>query len=304
MSDFNKPILTDLYTDVLTIIRSLFGIVAKLDYTGATNIPTGAKRINEADQNIEKYNGATWDISVSGVPVGIILPDAGATPPDGFLSCNGSAVSRTTYATLFARVSTTYGIGDGSTTFNVPDLRGRFPLGKSASGTGSTLGGTGGTIDHNHSVPAHYHGKGTLNITSSGSHTTSITHDHGSFNTTTAGGHGHAFNLAATGQVIDVRTSSTAGAGAIMTGTGASNGTRSANDSTVFGTVGGADGTHAHAIDVPNFSGNSSSTGVHTHASGDFSGSIGNTGGSNGDSSFNSGTNNPPFLAINYVIKY
>jgi microcystin-dependent protein len=60
---------------------------------------------------------------------GMIFPYAGASAPTGFLLCDGSAVSRTTYADLFTLISTTYGAGDGSTTFNVPDLKGRFPLG-------------------------------------------------------------------------------------------------------------------------------------------------------------------------------
>lgn len=63
---------------------------------------------------------------------GMIVMYASATPPTGFLLCNGQAVSRTTYADLFAIISTTYGVGDGSTTFNVPDLASRFPLGYSA----------------------------------------------------------------------------------------------------------------------------------------------------------------------------
>lgn len=51
------------------------------------------------------------------------------TPPEGFLKANGAAVSRTTYGDLFAAIGTTYGSGDGSTTFNLPDLRGEFPRG-------------------------------------------------------------------------------------------------------------------------------------------------------------------------------
>lgn len=86
------------------------------------------------------------------LPAGVTLPYGGTTAPSGYLLCDGSAVSRTTYAGLFAILSTTYGVGDGSTTFNLPDLRQRFPMGKAASGTGSTLGGTGGTIDHTHTV--------------------------------------------------------------------------------------------------------------------------------------------------------
>ena len=60
---------------------------------------------------------------------GVILPYAGSTAPTGFLLCDGSAVSRTTYSALFAITGTAYGVGDGSTTFNVPDLRSSFPLG-------------------------------------------------------------------------------------------------------------------------------------------------------------------------------
>lgn len=125
---------------------------------------------------------ATTKVSTNGglALVGSILMYGGSTAPLGYLLCDGSAVSRTTYSDLFAILSTTYGAGDSSTTFNLPDLRQRFPLGKAASGTGSTLGGTGGAIDHTHSIPAHYHGMGTgadLNITASGSHTHTFTKD-------------------------------------------------------------------------------------------------------------------------------
>lgn len=86
------------------------------------------------------------------VPTGSILPYAGGTAPDGWLLCDGSQVNRVDYKALFDVIGTTYGIGDGSTTYNLPDLRGRFPLGKAAAGTGSTLGGTGGSLDHTHTV--------------------------------------------------------------------------------------------------------------------------------------------------------
>lgn len=85
-------------------------------------------------------------------PAGGIQLYAGSSAPTGYLLCDGSAVSRTTYSALFAIISTTYGSGDGSTTFNLPDLRQRFPLGKSTSGTGNTLGAIGGSIDHLHTV--------------------------------------------------------------------------------------------------------------------------------------------------------
>lgn len=86
-----------------------------------------------------------------GVPTGAIMPYGAATAPIGYLMCDGSAVSRTTYSYLFNIIGTTYGPGDGSTTFNVPDMRGYFPFGKSTAGTGSSLGSTFGAIDHAHS---------------------------------------------------------------------------------------------------------------------------------------------------------
>ena len=77
------------------------------------------------------------DYSTEGLNVtGIIIAYGGSAAPAGFLLCDGSAVSRTTYADLFAALGTTWGAGDGSTTFNLPDLRGRSALG---AGTGSGL---------------------------------------------------------------------------------------------------------------------------------------------------------------------
>ena len=73
------------------------------------------------------------------VPTGAILPYGGTTAPSNFLLCDGSAVSRSTYADLFAILSTSYGVGDGSLTFNLPNLKGRFPLGYSASAPTKTL---------------------------------------------------------------------------------------------------------------------------------------------------------------------
>ena len=98
--------------------------------------------------------------SVTAVPTGGVIAWTTGTAPTGFLLCNGAAVSRATYSTLntlLSAASYPYGNGDGSTTFNVPNLIGKFPLGVAASGTGSTLGGTGGLIDHIHTGPSHTH---------------------------------------------------------------------------------------------------------------------------------------------------
>jgi len=95
--------------------------------------------------------------------IGAVIAYAGSSAPTGWLLCYGQNVSRTTYAALFGVVGTTYGAGDGSTTFGLPDLRGRVPFGKDDMGgsaasrlsnsapggiTGSGLGNTGGEQAH------------------------------------------------------------------------------------------------------------------------------------------------------------
>lgn len=126
-------------------------------------------------------------------PTGSVLDFAGSTAPDGWLLCFGQAVSRTEYAALFAALGTTYGVGDGSTTFNLPDCRGRVKAGKdnmggSAAGQltsalsgvdGATLGFKGGAQVHSiatDEVGQHNH--------------TQISHNH------TQSRHGHAMRMA------------------------------------------------------------------------------------------------------------
>ena len=87
-----------------------------------------------------------WTTPAGGAPVGSVMMFAGATAPDGWLFCDGSAISRTTNAALFTAIGTTYGTGDGSTTFNIPDTRGMFVRGLNTGTTGEdperTLGST------------------------------------------------------------------------------------------------------------------------------------------------------------------
>lgn len=77
-----------------------------------------------------------FQTGVTMFPTGSVIPYAATAAPSGWLPCDGAAVSRTTYADLFALIGSTFGAGDGSTTFNVPDLRGRTVIG---TGTGSGL---------------------------------------------------------------------------------------------------------------------------------------------------------------------
>lgn len=82
------------------------------------------------------------------VPTGLILPYGGSTTPEGFLLCNGATINRTTYANLFNAIGTTYGAGDGSTTFNLPNYSSARMVTSSTisvKGTGKSLGLTDGT---------------------------------------------------------------------------------------------------------------------------------------------------------------
>lgn len=95
------------------------------------------------------------------VPAGAVQFFATPAAPMGWLVCNGSAVSRATYSALFAAIGTTYGSGDGATTFNLPNLEGRVPVGKDAADADfSAMGKTGGTKAHTLTaaqMPSHTH---------------------------------------------------------------------------------------------------------------------------------------------------
>ena len=99
------------------------------------------------------------------VPAGVIWSYGGLTAPVGWLLCDGSAVSRTTYANLFAVIGTRYGAGDGSTTFNVPNLNnGSFPRGVAPSAVGTSYSASLPPLTAS-SNGAHTHTRGTMNIT-------------------------------------------------------------------------------------------------------------------------------------------
>lgn len=119
------------------------------------------------------------------LPSGLILPYGGTSAPSGYLLCYGQAISRSTYSTLFSAISTTYGVGDGSSTFNLPDLRGRTIAGQDDMGgvsanrltdavtgglNGDTLGDTGGEESNTLTtaqLPSHSHGTVVTGVTAS-----------------------------------------------------------------------------------------------------------------------------------------
>ena len=124
-----------------------------------------------ANYEATKYNFSGADLTgIEGIPTATIVPWSSASVPSGFLECNGAAVSRTTYSALFAIVGTTYGAGDGSSTFNVPDLADNVPVGKSNN---KALASTGGA---NTTTPAGNISGSTANATLSTSQLAAHSH--------------------------------------------------------------------------------------------------------------------------------
>jgi microcystin-dependent protein len=144
------------------------------------------------------------------IPAGAMMDFGGTAAPGGWLSCDGSNVSRTTYAKLFAAISTTWGAGDGSMTFALPDIRRRATVGSGGTGTATlanSVGSTGGAETHtltSAEMPAHVHGTTlqrsgsayTVSVDAGASHTTG--------NTDSTGGGGAHNNVQPSAVVLKI----------------------------------------------------------------------------------------------------
>ena len=200
--------------------------------------------------------------------VGTIKPWGKTTAPNGYLLCDGSAVSRTTYADLFVVLSTTYGVGDGSSTFNVPQLQGKTPQGY--DGNTYNLAGTGGA---NTVTVAVTNNQAATNATNQAVTVTGSI-DNTSLTSAQLASHGHSFEKGTTAAHPTAMDNSTKV-------TGPSRGDGSANtDNTGSGTG----HTHTHTL-AGTLTGNitTSLTGSVTAA---------------GTNSFS------PYVVVNYIIKH
>ena len=131
-------------------------------------------------QWIELVNSAIPTAEIN-MPTATIVQTARSTAPTGWLLCQGQLVSRSTYAQLFLAIGTTYGSGDGATTFALPNLQGRVPVGQTSSGTFNTLGSVGGTETHTLTVdqmPSHTHIQNAHNHTQNSHNHTQNSHNH------------------------------------------------------------------------------------------------------------------------------
>jgi microcystin-dependent protein len=159
------------FEGVLTLTHNATSLILKYGQNHLTTDGDVMAFISEGSGNWREV----WrNVAGGDVAPGTVVADAGTSAPAGWLHCYGQAVSRTTYSAIFARLSTTYGTGDGSTTFNLPDLRGRVIAGQDDMGgtsanrltdqtggvDGDTLGDTGGAETHTLTtaqMPSHTH---------------------------------------------------------------------------------------------------------------------------------------------------
>lgn len=108
------------------------------NFIGAT--PPARQMWDSIQKSNDEKSKFLYELAQMIVPIGVVQAFAGSTTPQGWLLCDGSAVSRTDYADLYAVIGDTYGAGDGSTTFNLPNLVDKFIQGNATSGTEKTAG--------------------------------------------------------------------------------------------------------------------------------------------------------------------
>lgn len=217
----------------------------------------------------------------SSVPTGTILPYAGSSAPAGYLMCDGAAVSRVTYATLFGVISTAYGPGDGINTFNLPDTQGRFLAGKGTHLDVDALGDNDGSALASRR-PTHKH---QSTIDSQGAHTHSV-----SGTTAASGSHSHNGSTSNNGTHSHGYTAPS-GSGSALGGP----------DQPVVSGEGGAStgsaGDHSHSVNID-------TQGSHTHT---FSVTSGSNGSHTHTITVGPQTlvpnDSPAYVVVNYIIK-
>lgn len=281
-------------------------LLARLASPALTGTPTAPTPSN-GDSSTKI--ATTAFVANNGVPAGAITAFGGASAPTGWLICDGSAVSRTTYATLFALFSTTYGAGDGSTTFNLPDLRGRAIVGKGTNTDVDTLGESDGLAVGSR-TPKHNHGVGTLLVATAGGHghahtlaiASSGSHTHG---TDSQGSHSHGGSTS--GDASHAHTTQ----GVINTGGSTIDAYDGGSGYAVSNGVTNNDGNHGHSIstDTQGSHGHNVTSAAHSHVNGDFNGTIGGADGTHSHGvSGTIGTTagvaeTPAFFVLNYIVK-
>jgi microcystin-dependent protein len=211
-----------------------------------------------------------------------------SAPEAGWLVANGQAVSRTAYAALFAKIGTTFGVGDGGNTFNLPDLAGRMPMG---ADTTFPLGSQGGAVStvltmaqvpqHTHTI-AHTHDMSHAHSASSGA----VNLDHGHHFVVGGGGHEHFYSANVNRQ--NYQAGGSFGATYAEATAGTAGGGGHTHEGDTWGVAGGLN--HAHSVTV------------NTH-SGSTGGSSAANSGTAGSAAPDAVPTLPPYVGVTFLIK-
>ncbi len=247
-------------------------------------------------------DGSLKEVSTTGgiIPVGGLVAFASNTVPRDWLLCDGSALDRVSNKTLFDVIGVAYG-APSALTFNLPDLRQRVPLGKAASGTGATLGDSGGALDHHHTgaAGAHTHtiggstGSGGAHTPAgsiSGSTGSAGSHDHGA-STGSESSHTHTFTTGVESNDAGVFSAASGPALTFAAFTHTHSGTTAGGSSHSHSVS--SDGAHTHTVSAT-FTGTAVTDHTHTLPAATGSTSV------SGDTGDAVGT---PYLAVNYIIR-
>ena len=265
----------------------------------------GVTGVTTLDGNVTLGNASGDTITVTGTMSGFnnksgmtgeVRMWAGSSAPTGWLFCDGAAVSRSTYSALFGITSTAFGIGDGSSTFNVPDMKGRMPVGVGTGTGGGAEDADGSTVPsggaalvarslgewsgsevlstaqlaaHTHTSAGHTH--------TGPSHTHTVSHNHSASSNTT-GNHNHTLSQTHLGGPDPVVTNR------VKVGGQLNYGTAPLNDA----------GNHSHSITVDTANPTTSASGT------------GNTGSTTPGATGSTGSGSkftPPIMCINFIIK-
>ena len=215
--------------------------------------PTGSIYYDSVTSSMRFYDGTSWSTvgssSTIDMPIGSVQPWLGASAPSGWLLCTGQAVSRSTYSSLFSIVSTRFGTGDGTTTFNLPDLQGYQVVGAAAgSGNIDSTGTFRAGITDSYSVASH---SGTAAAHSHSFTYTAFTETQHDYT------HSHTATVAETTVTLTAHTyTDTSNAGQSHTHT-PSNASGASQTATATGSIRASSG-HTHAVPTV-------TTDTHTH---------------------------------------
>lgn len=236
------PSASPTFTGSATFDTNTFYVDATNDRVGVLTTAPGYSLDVRGTANV----GALTATSISIIPSGAIIMFGANTAPSGWLVCDGTAVSRTTYSSLFTTIATNYGVGDNTTTFNLPDFRGRSPYGVDALQSITIGGTTAGKINssYQNSTGTGTTGSGTTGSGTTGTSATAITATTSNATTTTASSTSTGTTATGTGTIPALTYSTGTGS----TGTGTTGGSTTgggtgtipgATYSTGVGTTGG-----------------------------------------------------------------